>query len=629
MNLNRRTAVVIVHDLLIITGAWLLAWFARFNFAVPPAHFLRAAVDAVPLVLLLQGGLGWWFGLYRGLWRFASVPDLANIIRAALLGTLAIAIALFLLTRMQHVPRSVLVLYPVFLVCLLGGPRLAYRLWKDHGLGLHGLGAGRRVVVVGAGQAGETLARHMLRGREYLPVAFVDDNARLRDSRIHGVPVLGAVEELPGVVARLRPEFVVIAIPSANNRQMQRIVTACELSGVRFRTLPRARDLATGASYVSELRDVSIEDLLGRDAVILDWQRINRGLAGRTIAVTGGGGSIGSELCRQLARIGPSKLIVFDQSEFNLFSIESELRRGFPQLELIAVLGDVCDRSAVDAMMDAHRPSVVFHAAAYKHVPMLERQVRIAIRNNVVGTHVLARAAIRHGASEFVLISTDKAVHPRSIMGSCKRVAELLCEGLNERSPTRFITVRFGNVLGSTGSVVPLFRSQIAAGGPVTVTHPEVTRYFMTVEEACQLIMQAAVIGRGGEIYVLEMGEPVRISYLAEQMIRLSGLEPGRQIQIAYTGLRPGEKLHEELFYEGEESVATEHNKIRLARQRTLDRDAFDRGFEGLMAACDQGGDAAMFAALRALVPEFGSPADGDSGARVVALKPAVSKRDA
>ncbi len=604
MRISNKNAVVL-HDLLMVICAWELAWLARFNFGVPDIVYWWASLKALPLVLVTQGLVSWYFGLYRGLWRFASVPDLVNILRAALLGVLSITVVLFVATRLESVPRSLLILYPVFLILLLGGPRLTYRLWKDHTLNFKRLTAGTRVVIIGAGQAGETLARHMLRDPGYLPIGFVDDKQRFRDARIHGVAVLGTVEELEKISAQAQPDFLVIAIPSANNRQMQRIVAACDRTGIRYRTLPKGRYLATGASYVSELKDVSIEDLLGREKIELDWGLINKGLAGKVVVVTGGGGSIGSELCRQLARIGPSRLVVFERSEYNLFRLERELVADYPLLPCKLVLGDICDERAVSRLFEEYKPDYVFHAAAYKHVALLQHQIREAVRNNVVGTQIVARQAARHGCSGFVFISTDKAVKPTSIMGLCKRVAELQIESMNAtQSETRFMTVRFGNVLGSDGSVVPVFKAQIAAGGPVTVTHTEATRFFMTMEEACQLIMQSAVQGEGGEIFVLDMGQPAKITYLAEQMIKLAGLEPGRDIEIVITGLRPGEKLHEELFYDEENRVTTAHPKILLAQHRPVDTNAVSESLQQLANACDTGDDSAIADTLRLLIPD-------------------------
>jgi FlaA1/EpsC-like NDP-sugar epimerase len=360
----------------------------------------------------------------------------------------------------------------------------------------------------------------------------------------------------------------------------------------------------SGNVGVKELRNVTIDDLLGREKVTLDWNAITGGLTGESILVTGGGGSIGSELCRQLARIKPAKLIVFERSEFGLYKIDLELRRLFPELVLESVLGDVSDRIGVDTVMREHRPSVVFHAAAYKHVPLLEHQARPAVLNNVLGTQVVADSADVHGARTFVLISSDKAVNPANVMGATKRVAEIYCQHLAQFSKTRFVTVRFGNVLGSDGSVIPLFQEQIASGGPVTVTHPDITRYFMTIPEASQLILEAATVGKGGEIFVLDMGEPVKISYLAEQLILLSGKRPGDDIEIVYTGLRPGEKLYEELFHSGEQFQPTAHSKLMLASSRSIDSAALESGLVALRGSVQVGSEEQIRVALLALVPE-------------------------
>jgi FlaA1/EpsC-like NDP-sugar epimerase len=371
-----------------------------------------------------------------------------------------------------------------------------------------------------------------------------------------------------------------------------------------MRILPRIQDLVSGQASVTQLRDVRLDDLLGREPVSLDWDAISNGIRGRRVLVTGGGGSIGSELCRQIARLSPARLIVYEQSEFNLYSIENELRAAFPSSPLAVVLGDVCDATAVEAVMQREQPEIVFHAAAYKHVPMLETQARAAVMNNILGTRTVATAAQRVGCGIFVLISTDKAVNPANVMGATKRAAEIVCQGMNGRGATRFVTVRFGNVLGSAGSVIPLFQQQIAAGGPVTVTHPDIERFFMTIPEASQLILQASVIGQGGEIFVLDMGEPVKISYLAEQMIRLSGKKPHEDIRIEFTGLRPGEKLYEELFHEQEPPVETRHPKIRLARSRVIEVGAIGEAIDMLSAACEVNDDAALRAGLARLVPE-------------------------
>jgi FlaA1/EpsC-like NDP-sugar epimerase len=504
---------------------------------------------------------------------------------------------------MDNIPRSIVLLYPILLLILLSGPRFLYRWSRDHRLLLK---VGKRVLIVGAGQAGEYLVRDLLRmrGHEYLTVAFVDDKARRHGQDLHGVPVVGACDAIPEVVERLDIELIMLAVPSAKAAQMRRLVELCERSGVPFQTVPPLDALMSGKVSINELREVSIEDILGRDPVSLDWEGIRQGLTGKTILVTGAGGSIGSELCRQIATLEPARLVLMENSEYNLYALELELQQQFPGVRLAARLGDVRDQPKVEQLFAEQQPDVVFHAAAYKHVPMLEHQLREAVYNNVLGTRNVALAADRHGCSEFVLISADNAVNPANVMGATKRVAEIFCQNLNSRSATRFITVRFGNVLGSAGSVVPLFRKQIRAGGPVTVTHPEMERYFMTIPEAAQLILQAGVLGKGGEIFVLDMGEPVKIQYLAEQMIRLSGKEPHKDIPIVHSGLRPGEKLYEELFHEQEKLEKTSHEKIFLARYREVDWDRLEASLNAMESACQAFDSDRLMGLLAGLVPE-------------------------
>ena len=604
--INRRFAIV-VHDLCMVLLAWVAAYLIRHNFAWQGVEWWPV-VYMLPVVAAAQGLVFWSIGLHRGLWRFASIPDLWNIIRAAVLGALAVALALFLFNRLEGVPRVVLVVYPVLLILLLSAPRLAYRMWRDRGLTAQATAVGKRVLILGAGRAGEMLARDIRRNSEYLLVGFLDDNPQLKGTKIHGLPVLGSTERLAQVLDNLDIDVVIIAITSAGGAQIRHVVEMCEQAKVQFRILPRMQDLMSGLISLKDVREVAIDDLLGRDPVSLDWCAISAGLAGKTVLVSGAGGSIGSELCRQIARLKPASIILFERCEFNLYSIEMELREQHPGLVIHACLGDVCDRSGVEHALSKHRPEVIFHAAAYKHVPMLQTQAREAVRNNVLGTKTLALAADKYGCSTFVMISTDKAVNPANIMGTSKRVAEIFCQMLDRRSATRYITVRFGNVLGSAGSVVPLFQKQIAAGGPVTVTHPEITRYFMTIPEACQLIMQSAVLGKGGEIFVLNMGEPVKIRYLAEQMIRLSGKIPGEDIKIAYTGLRPGEKLYEELFHKQEGLGETGHEKIFLAQSREVAWDYLNEIIDTMGRSCQAYDDVQCVMLLKKLVPEMEDP---------------------
>ena len=598
-------AAIVLHDLFMVWSAWTLVFFLRYLYW-PSSPSLELWTSDVAIVLCAQGLVLSILGLYRGIWRFASLPDLWNIMRGAVYGTLFITLVLFLVKRLDGVPRSVFIIYPLLLTVLLGAPRLLYRVWKDHRLQFHARpGETVRVLILGAGTAGEMLARDLLNEGSYYPVGFLDDNRQLRGGKLRGIPVFGPIDDLPKQVEDRAIDLVVIAIPSATSSQMQRIVGLCEATGRPFRKVPRMHDMVAGRVGVEQLKDVAIEDLLGREPVELDWTAMSTAVAGRSIVVTGGGGSIGSELCRQIAQLGPSRLTLIERNEYNLYRSEMELRQQFPELVLSGVLGDVVDQQFMERVLHAARPSIVFHAAAYKHVPLLESQVRQAVLNNVFGTRSVANAADRVGVERFVLISTDKAVNPVNIMGATKRAAELYCQHLAAHSKTLFLTVRFGNVLDSAGSVVPLFREQIRSGGPVTVTDSSMTRFFMTIPEACQLILEVGAVGQSAELYVLDMGEPVRIQYLAEQMIRLSGKEPGRDVQIVYTGLRAGEKLFEELFHEAEACVVTSHDRVLRARSREIRHAEVRQLIAQLESDCARFDDDAIRSSLEQLVPEY------------------------
>ena len=609
--LSNNRALAILHDFAMIPVAWMGAYWLRYNLGPVPTEQLHIALQSLVVLVVIQAIAFRYYGLYRGVWRFASIPDLIRIVKAVLVGMAFSAVVIFLLTRMEGVPRSVFPLYGLLLVTFLGSSRLAVRWSKDHRIYQ---GDGRRVLIVGAGKAGEMLVRDLLRSRDelYELVGFVDDSIRKQGREIHGVRVLSACDEMIHLAESLDVDLIVLAVPSATSSQMRRLVSLCEKTGVPFRTLPPMDRLMSGQVTLNQLREVSIDDLLGREPVVLDWQAIKLELEGKKVLVSGAGGSIGSELCRQIARLTPSHLILLDSSEFNLYSIEMEILKSFPKLQISRCLNDVVDRAAIDKIFERSRPEVTFHAAAYKHVPMLEDQIREAARNNVLGTRIMAEMADQYRCEAFVMISTDKAVNPANVMGTSKRAAEIFCQNLNQRSKTRFVTVRFGNVLGSAGSVVPLFKQQIEAGGPVTVTHREITRYFMTIPEACQLILQASVMGGGGEIFVLDMGEPIKISYLAEQMIHLSGKVPGEDIDIIYTGLRPGEKLYEELFHEKEALQSTGHAKILLARYREFEWKRLGDVMDSLHQACLEYDEARLRLLLKELVPEW-------TGADVVA----------
>lgn len=554
-----KKALVFLHDLLASCAAWLLVVFVRFNFEIPPSEVYETVVLSLPLVLLVQSLMNVSFGLYKGIWRFASLQDILNIVKSGIFGIAIISVVLFISNRLEFIPRTTIILYPLFLISFLTTPRFVYRLAKDKALNGHKT-QGVCTLIVGAGTAGESIARDMLRGRHYNPIGFIDDDINLTGSIIHGIPILGEVSKIPEISRNLNVQLIIIAIPTANASQMRVITERCSLTHARYLTLPKLNDIVEGQVDLGLMREVSIDDLLGREQVALNWNRMEGFLSSKSILITGGAGSIGKELCRQLLKSDLSKLTVLDQSELGLHELKTECS-DYTENKLQFVLGDVRDESLLRNLFKKNKFDVVFHAAAYKHVPILQNQMRVAVTNNIVGTATLARISDDYNVSNFVLISTDKAVKPRNIMGATKRFSELIVQSLNAESSTNFMIVRFGNVLNSAGSVVPLFEKQIIKGGPVTVTHPEATRYFMSIPEACQLIMEACSVGSGGEIFVLDMGAPVQITFLAEQMIRLSG----RNIDIVYTGLREGEKLEEELFFEFEHLQPTDNNKLFLS----------------------------------------------------------------
>ncbi len=607
---------VVAHDLLMAWVCWQLLYRMRYALVVQPPDYPLWSME-ICIVLLAQGLVFWWVGLYRGLWRFASVPDMWNILKASGIGLLAIVSCLFVYNRLEGVPRAVLILYPFALAGLLGLPRLAYRAWKDHQqTELH---RGTRVLVMGAGRAGEALLRDLRRSDAYAPVGLLDDAAQLRGSRLHGVPVLGSLDDAPRIAKETGAKLIIIAMPALDAVAMQRVVAICERTGLPFRAPPRLVDVLEGRALPGELKEVAIDDLLGRKPVTPDWKLIRGWLGGRTVLVTGAGGSIGSELCRQCARHGAQRIALLEIDELALITTEADLRRAFPDLEVVPVLGDCGDPAVIAHALQMAEPDAVFHAAAYKQVPLLERHLREAVKNNVLATETVASACRNAGVPSFVLISTDKAVDPANVLGATKRLAEMVCQTLDDRKGTRFVTVRFGNVLDSAGSVVPLFREQIRQGGPVTVTDPEVSRYFMTIPEACQLIVQAAAGASHASIYTLDMGEPVLIRTLAEQMIRLAGKQVGKDIVIVYTGLRPGEKLHETLFHADESYRPTSHSKILEARARDVPGEQVVKAVQQLRGACNDYALEEMSRVLQYAVPEFcPAGATEQSGATIV-----------
>lgn len=563
-SLNPRTLAAFTFDVCAAGGAWLLAFWLRFNFDTP-AEFHGVAVGSLLWVLPLFAALFYFFGLYQGLWRFASITDLQHLLSAVVVGALltSTVVAIF---KVPLIPRSVLVLHPLLLSIIMGGTRFAYRSWKEHRVYGPAKLRGQPVLIIGAGEAADSLLREIHRSGQWYAVAIVDDNPGRAGRRLRGLPILSPIENIGLIAESLGAKHAIIAMPNARPAQRRLATELASTAGLTVMTVPSYDDLLSGRLSVSSIRKVELEDLLGREAVSLDDDGVHDLLGGNVVLVTGAGGSIGSELCRQIARFNPSRLVLVDASEFALYSIGEELSVRHPSLQCQSWAADVRDKERVAEIFAQEQPVVVFHAAAYKHVPLMESvNAWQAVRTNALGTLTVARAAQEAQVRKFVLISTDKAVNPTNVMGATKRLAERLCLAVNNMGVTRFVIVRFGNVLGSNGSVIPKFREQIAQGGPVTVTHPDIVRYFMTIPEAAQLVLQAGLMGQGGEIFVLEMGDPVRIVDLARDMIRLSGFSED-EVKIEFTGLRPGEKLYEELLADDEATLQTPHPKLRIAR---------------------------------------------------------------
>ncbi len=610
---NWRNLVAFAHDVAAAIIAWCAAYYLRFNFEIF-APFDRAMWTNLVWVLPVQALIFWRVGMYRGLWRYASLTDLQRIVLAAALGAMSIALVGYV-GRTLSIPRSIVVLYPILLGMIMGGSRIAYRAWKEGRLTRLETKSSKRVIVLGAGAAAADLLSSLGRHPDWRFVGLLDDNPAKLRREIHGVPVLGSLEELPQIAARVGADLAVVAMPGASHSVRRRAVDLAAQANLAAMTVPSYDDLMSGKVTVSQLRRIELDDLLGRDPVALDDAGLHAFLDGRTVLVTGAGGSIGAELCRQIARFAPRQIVLFELSELALYSIEQEFRDRFPKTPVAAAIGDAKDAARVAEVFARYRPQVVFHAAAYKHVPLMEEDNAFqAVANNVLSTLVIGRAASACGAERCVLVSTDKAVNPVNVMGASKRLAELVCQALQHGSATQFVIVRFGNVLGSTGSVVPRFREQIARGGPVTVTHPDIQRYFMSIPEATQLVLQAALMGRGGEIYVLDMGEPVKIADLARQMIRLSGFSK-EDIGIEYTGLRPGEKLYEEPLADAEKTLPTPHPKLRIAAARPPQNDAVLEEVLAWLQGRDESSPDAVRASLQRWVPEYRPRSDPPSPA--------------
>ncbi|MBV5287121.1 MAG: polysaccharide biosynthesis protein [Methyloversatilis discipulorum] len=611
MNRNIRSLMVFAFDLLAMIVAWVGGYLLRFNF-VWPHQYTDLILSGGAILLPLHAIICRWAGLYLGMWVFASLPDLRRVLKAVAASTLMLGVMMLLYRPTALlIPRSLLVLYPLLLLIVMGGGRVAYRMWKEHRLYGGLIAQGKPVVIVGAGRGGAILVKELERSPDWRVVGLVDDDPLKWGRELAGHTVHGPVSSLPEVLNAEKARHVILAMPSAARTSIRAATDLAASAGAEVFTVPGIEDVMSGKVSIEALRKVEIEDLLGREAVQLDNEGLQHLIAGRTVFVSGAGGSIGSELCVQIARLRPASLVLFEASEFALYRIEQRLQALHPGLALTCLIGDVKDADRMRSVLHGETPQVVFHAAAYKHVPLMESDnAAEALRNNTLGTLVIARAAVAAGVERFVMVSTDKAVNPTNVMGASKRLAEMVCQAMQGTGETHFVCVRFGNVLGSSGSVIPRFQEQIARGGPVTVTHPDIIRYFMSIPEAAQLVLQAALMGEGGEIFVLDMGEPVRIADLARDMIRLSGASES-EVKIEFTGLRPGEKLYEELLASDETTRPTHHPKVRIARARAIDDALWLGRLERWLTGPLPAEPAAVRAELAQWVPEYAPQGDG------------------
>ncbi|MCP9447162.1 MAG: polysaccharide biosynthesis protein [Nitrospira sp.] len=602
--LDHRSLIVIGTQLSLILAANVTAFLLRFDGDIPADHRM-IMLRYLPITLLVFGAGLWAFGIQRGLWRYVGLHDLGRILWASLASSAVFYGVVHLLFGVRAYPRSVIILTGLLSALYLAGIRLGVRWFREW---LHIIEpTASKVLIVGAGNAGEQLARAMLADPEYRcrPIAFVDDDPVKRRMQIHGIPVLGTTADVKAVADRVGAHEIIVAIPSAAPDVRRKILASAEGCTVPIKILPSMKRLLGDPVLLQQVRPMQLEDLLQRDPIQADCRELHPLIEGKTVLVTGAGGSIGSELCRQIAQYKPESLILFERYENSLHALLLELRASFPHLGVLPLVGDVTMTDRVAEVFRQTGPDLVFHAAAHKHVPLMELNPKEAVRNNVIGTRVVAEESLKSGVERFVLISTDKAVNPSSVMGATKRIAEYLVQGFNQKGVTKFTVVRFGNVLGSNGSVVPLFAEQIRKGGPVTVTDPEIRRFFMTIPEAVQLVLQASVMGHGGEVFVLDMGEQIKVADLARNMIVLSGLVPGRDIQIVYTGLRPGEKLYEELFEAGEQVEPTAHPKIHCAVGGVLPAGDLDAWAKDLPDKLSDYEDDEVLQDLKRLVPRF------------------------
>ena len=600
----RRPIILFVH-LLLITSSYYLTFVLRLDF-VSFFQFKTIFLKTLPLLIAVRLIFFVFFHILSGWWRYVSIKDLINIILAVTVSSLVFGVLIYFLFGLEGYPRSVLIIDWFICIFFVGGIRLTIRFIRES-VRPEVSERDKNLLIVGAGDAGAMLLKEIQSNPllTYNPVGFVDDDEQKHGFRIHGVKVLGKIEQIPEIQDRYNIEEVIIAIPSATGRQIRRVIEHCKKTNISFEILPSVTDWIKNKPALSQIKKVDLEDLLGREQIILDKNLIQNSIKGSSVLITGAAGSIGSELARQAAQYEPQKLILFDRNENNLYFTELTLRKLFPKLKIFLVIGDILDESRMEEVFSLYRPSIIYHAAAFKHVPLMEANVIEAVKNNIFGTENVVNAALKYNAKKFVLISTDKAINPSSVMGVTKRVAELIVQEVSCPDTISFVSVRFGNVLGSDGSVIPIFKKQLAEGGPITVTDKEATRYFMTIPEAVQLVMQAGVIGNSGDIMLLDMGEPVKIDLLAKNLIKLSGLEPDKDIAIIYTGLRPGEKLHEELYWSCEGSVLTVHKKIKVLRAINASRNDLKNKISNLRKLADGRREEDVLNLIKLLVPEF------------------------
>jgi FlaA1/EpsC-like NDP-sugar epimerase len=597
-----RSLLIVFSQVCLTAATYYCAFLLANDCSLSPAASHLFAVT-LPAVLLIKLPVFYRFGLMSGWWRYVGMSDLLDITMASICSSGLLYVLLHLLALQGYRP-AVLIIDFVLTIVLIGGARFVVRAYTE--FALRGRSSQKNTLIVGAGSAGSSVVRQLQKNPDlgYRPIGFVDDNPTKKGVRIHGVKVLGTTTTLKKLLAQYSIECVLIAAPSAKGELVEKVVAKCRASDVEFKILPPLSEMINGSGYFRQVRNVSVEDLLGRKPVQLDLENIRGQLQNKTALITGAAGSIGSELARQIARFRPSRLILFERSENDLFKLSNELSAKFPEIQHVPVVGDILDVGVLRDVFSRFHPGSVFHAAAYKHVPMMEDHCFQAVTNNVFGTYNVALVSTQYDVENFVMISSDKAVNPTNIMGVTKRIAELIILGLQNRQ-TRFMAVRFGNVLGSNGSVLPTFQQQIANGGPVTVTHPQAKRFFMTIPEAVQLVLQASSMGLGGEIFVLNMGEPVRIVDLAQTLIRLSGMVPGKDIKIVFTGLRPGEKLYEELMFEGEGLKHTRHNEIRVLDCGTVNFMQVRGWLDELSALVESRNVSGLVRCIMSIVPEY------------------------